>query len=154
MKQAPNVSPNSGIRCGIVLSGGNGTRIEDFVSRLRGCKLPKQYDNFVGKGSMLEHTLHRAEKLIPAQRLFIVIAKEHLEFDEVRSQIVSRPRQRVVIQPQNKDTAAGSLLPLMYLYKPYPAAGVVLFPSDHFVLQEELFSQPVKLRFRLEEPEG
>jgi mannose-1-phosphate guanylyltransferase len=154
MKQAPNVSPNCGIRCGIVLSGGNGTRIRDFVSRLRGCELPKQYVNFVGKRSMLEHTLDRAEKLIPAQRLFIVIAREHLEFDEVRSQIASRPRQCVVIQPQNKDTAPGFLLPLVYLYKQYPDATVVIFPSDHFVLEEDLFMEHVERAFRIVESNG
>ena len=154
MKQAPNVSSNCGIRCGIVLSGGNGTRIRDFVSRLRGCDLPKQYVNFVGKRSMLEHTLHRAEKLIPAQRLFIVIAKEHLQFEEVRRQMAPRPRQCVVIQPQNKDTAPGFLLPLMYLYKQHPDATVVIFPSDHFVLEEGLFMEHVERAFRIVESNG
>jgi mannose-1-phosphate guanylyltransferase len=154
MKPAPNVSTNSAIRCGIVLSGGNGTRIKDFVSRLRGCDLPKQYVNFIGKRSMLEHTLHRAEKLIPAQKLFIVIAKEHLQFDEVRSQIASRPRQCVVIQPQNKDTGPGFLLPLMYLYKQHPDAAVAVFPSDHFVLEEDLFMEHVERAFRIVESNG
>lgn len=154
MKPASNVLANSGIRCGIVLAGGNGARIRDFVSRLRGSDLPKQYVNFVGKRSMLEHTLHRAEKLIPAQRLFIVIAKEHLQFDEVRSQMAPRPRQCVVTQPQNKDTAPGFLLPLMYLHKQYPEANVAIFPSDHFVLEEDLFMEHVERAFRIVESNG
>ncbi|MGE5303064.1 MAG: sugar phosphate nucleotidyltransferase [Alphaproteobacteria bacterium] len=154
MKQVPNVSTNCGIRCGIVLSGGNGTRIKDFVSRLRGSTLPKQYVNFVGKRSVLEHTLDRAEKLIPAQRLFIVIAKEHLQFREVRRQIAPRPRQCVVIQPRNKDTAPGFLLPLVYLYRQYPDATVAVFPSDHFVLEEDLFMEHVERAFRIVESDG
>jgi len=83
----PNDTTSTAHRWGIILSGGNGTRLRDLVYRRRADYLPKQYLNFVGKRSMLEHTLHRAEKLIPAQKLLVVIAKEHLQFDEVRRQV-------------------------------------------------------------------
>ena len=146
--------PAPAIRCGIVLAGGNGARIKDFVSQLRGSDLPKQYVNFIGRRSMLEHTLHRAEKLIPAQKLFLVIAKQHLQFDEVRRQIASRPRQCVVIQPENRDTGPGLLLPLLYLYKQYPEAAVVVFPSDHFILEEDVFMQHIEYGFRVVESNG
>ena len=111
MEPRPSESSVSGIRCGIVLSGGNGTRIKDFVSQLRDSDLPKQYINFIGKRSMLEHTFQRAEKYIPAQRLYTVVASEHLHFAEVRRQIASRPRQTIVIQPENKTPALGSCFP-------------------------------------------
>ncbi|HTN73483.1 MAG TPA: sugar phosphate nucleotidyltransferase [Methylomirabilota bacterium] len=150
----PNESSNSAVRCGIILSAGDGRRMRDFVYRQRGDHLPKQYINFIGKRSMLEHTFERAEKLIPAQRLFVVIAKEHLQFDAVRRQIASRPRQCVVIQPQNKDTGPGLLLPLLYVYKQYPEAAVAVFPSDHFILEEDLFIQHVDRAFRVVESDG
>lgn len=141
-------------RYGIILSAGNGMRLRDYVYRRRADYLPKQYLNFIGKRSLLEHTLQRAEKLIPAQRLLIVIAKEHFHFEEVRRQIVSRPPECVVIQPENKDTAPGILLPLMYLYKRYPDARVALFPSDHFVLEEDVFMRHVDQAFRIVEWDG
>jgi mannose-1-phosphate guanylyltransferase len=147
----PNEPANSAGRWGIILSGGNGKRLQDLVYRKRADYLPKQYLNFIGKRSMLEHTLHRAEKLIPAQKLLIVIAKEHLQFDEVRRQIASRPRECIVIQPENKDTGPGILLPLMHLYKRCPDAIVALFPSDHFVLQEDLFMRHVERAFQIVE---
>jgi mannose-1-phosphate guanylyltransferase len=103
---------------------------------------------------MLEHTFQRAEKLIPAQKLLVVIAKEHLQFDEVRHQIAPRPRECIVIQPGNKDTGPGILLPLMHLYKRYPDAIVALFPSDHFILEEDLFMQHVDRAFRIVESNG
>jgi len=84
----PNDALGSADRWGIILSGGNGTRLRDLVYRRRADHLPKQYLNFIGKRSMLEHTLHRAEKLIPAQKLLTVISKEHLQFDEVRDPTV------------------------------------------------------------------
>ncbi len=151
MNLKQNTSDN---RYGIILSGGNGTRLRDFVYGRRADYLPKQYLNFIGKKSVLEHTLRRAEKLISAQRLLIVIAKQHLEFEEVRQQIASRPPECVIIQPNNKDTAPGIALPLMYLYKRNRKASVALFPSDHFVLEEDVFMRHVDHAFRIVERNG
>lgn len=147
-------SAPSGIRCGIVLSAGSGTRMRDFVHRLRGHDLPKQYVNFIGKRSMLEHTFDRAEKLIPAERLYVVIAEEHLQLSEVSRQIGYRPPETVVIQPGNKDTAPGLLLPLIYLHRRYPDAVVAVFPSDHFILEEDVFIRHVDRAFRIVEQDS
>jgi len=151
MQQEPNNAAGARVRCGIVLSGGRGTRIRDFVYRIRGHDLPKQYVNFIGKRSMLEHTFHRAEKLIPAERLFTVILREHLRLNEAQRQLVSRPPGSVVIQPENKETAAGLLLPLVHLYKRYPEAVVAVFPADHFILEEDVFMDHVGRAFRIVE---
>src|SRR3990170_972254 len=149
-----NDAPSSADRWGIILSGGNGTRLRDLVFHRRADYLPKQYLNFIGKRSMLEHTLHRAEKLIPAQKLLVVITKEHVQFDEVRRQIASRPQECIIIQPENKDTGPGILLPLMHLHKRDPAAVVTVFPSDHFILEEDVFMQHVERAFRIVESDG
>jgi mannose-1-phosphate guanylyltransferase len=124
---------------GIVLAAGEGKRLESFVHRLRGNALPKQFVNFIGNRSMLEHTFDRAEKLISKERLFVVVSREHLKYPEVRRQIAGRGRDTVVVQPENKETAPGLLLPLLHLYRRDPLATVVVFPSDHFVLEEDRF---------------
>jgi len=125
--------------------------MRDYVHQLRGHDLPKQYVNFVGKRSMLEHTLDRAERLIPAERLYVVIAREHLEFSEVSRQIGSRLPETVVIQPKNKDTAPGLLLSVIYLHRRYPDAVVAIFPSDHFIVEEDIFIRHVDLAFQIVE---
>jgi mannose-1-phosphate guanylyltransferase len=147
MQPTPIGSSRSAVRSGIVLAAGDGTRMREFVQRLRGDDLPKQYVNFIGKRSMLEHTFQRADKLIPAQRLFTVVAREHFIFAEARSQLAWRPRQTLVIQPYNRDTAAGIFLPLMHIYKQYPSAVTAIFPSDHFILEEDRFMRYVELGF-------
>jgi mannose-1-phosphate guanylyltransferase len=141
-------------RYGIVLSGGNGTRLRELVYRKRADYLPKQYLNFIGKRSMLEHTVDRAETLIPAPNLVTVIAKEHLQFAEVKRQIAARPQECIIVQPENKDTGPGILLPLMHLHKRNPAAVVTIFPSDHFILEERLFMQHVEQAFGIVESDG
>ena len=135
------------IRCGIVLAGGEGTRLRSFVRQLRGDFLPKQYVRFVGTRSMLEHTFHRAERLIPPERLFTVVNRDHLGHLEVKRQLLSRVPGTVVVQPVNKETGPGILLPLMHVYRRHPESSVAVFPSDHFIAQEELFMDHVELAF-------
>jgi mannose-1-phosphate guanylyltransferase len=133
---------------GLVLAGGEGKRVEDYVEQLRGDRLPKQYVNFIGRRSMLEHTYDRAERLIPRPRVLTIVSKPHLELPEVRRQLSSRAAGSVIVQPQNKDTGLGILLPLTYLHKRSADATVVVFPSDHFILEEERFIDHVRLAAR------
>ena len=135
------------VRCGIILAGGEGERLRAFIRQLRGRALPKQYVSFVGTRSMLEHTFHRTEKLIPPERLFTVVTRNHLIYPEVRQQLSSRAPGTVVVQPVNKETGPGILLPLMHVYKRYPESTVAVVPSDHFIVEEELFMAHVDLAF-------
>ena len=138
----------SSIRCGIVLAAGEGQRLQPFIRRLRGDSLPKQFVSFVGKRSMLEQTFQRVERLIHASRLFTVVNRHHLDYPEVRRQLANRAPNTVVIQPANKETAPGILLPLMHVHKTYPGAIVAVFPSDHFIVEENLFMDHVEMAFR------
>lgn len=140
-------------RCGIILAAGEGRRLESLVHQLRGDTLPKQYVNFTGTRSMLEHTFLRAEMLIPQERLFTVVSEGHLDYPAVLRQLSSRPPGTVIAQPQNRDTGPGVLLPLMHLYKSFPESTVAIFPSDHFIGDESLFVAYVSLAFRAVERE-
>ncbi len=144
-----NCNAQAPVRCGIVLAGGEGTRLKRFIYQLRGSHTPKQYVNFIGTRSMLEHTLDRAQRLIPRERLFTVVSQGHLQYREARRQLFARPAHTVVLQPINRETGPGVLLPLMHIYKRYPQSIVALFPSDHFILEEERFIAHVKLAFEI-----
>jgi len=130
---------------GLVLAGGEGKRLETFVQKLRGKCLPKQYMNFIGTRSMIEHTFARAERLIPRDRLLTIVSKHHLYWSEVRRQLTQRAPGTVIIQPENKDTGVGMLLPLTFLHWRCPTAMVAVFPSDHFILEEQRFIDHVNL---------
>ena len=129
---------------GLVLAAGDGKRLQSFIRETHGESLPKQYVNFFGRGSMLEHTFERAQKLIPPRQILTIIAKQHLRFATVRELARRRP-DTIIVQPQNRETAPGILLPLMHLYKRSPQAIVALFPSDHFILEEDRFMDHVGL---------
>ena len=139
------------VRCGIVLAGGEGRRLQAFIYRLKGVNLPKQYVNFVGSRSMLERTFERTEKLIFPDHLFTVVNQGHLQFHEVKRQLSSRRQGTVVVQPQNRETGPGLLLPLIYLSRQYPESTVAVFPSDHFIVEEDLLMRHVEVAMRVVE---
>ena len=61
----------------IVLAGGDGVRSKAFIRRWLGYEKPKQYCSFVGSRSMFQHTLDRAAKLTPWERVVVVAARHH-----------------------------------------------------------------------------
>jgi mannose-1-phosphate guanylyltransferase len=136
-------------RCGIVLAGGDGRRLQPLIRRLWGMELPKQYVNFLGTGSMYERTIDRVERLIASECLFTVVARDHLKYEEVRCQLRKRPSHTVVIQPKNRETAPGLLLPLMHLFLYCPDSIVAVFPSDQFIAHEEIFADYVQRAFEM-----
>ena len=130
---------------GLVLAAGDGKRLQNYVRHTHGVDLPKQFVNFVGQRSMLEHTFDRAERLIPPKRILTIVGQHHLRHGEVRRQLAQRASENMIVQPDNKETGPGIFLPLMHLYKRSPAAIVAVFPSDHFILEEERFMDHVEL---------
>src|ERR1041385_8250864 len=86
----------------IVLSGGDGVRTKAFIRQRLGYEKPKQYCAFVGSRTMFQHTLDRAVRLTPWERVVVVAARHH--HDDVWSQLDGRPVGRVLLQPMNADT--------------------------------------------------
>ncbi len=127
---------------GIVLAGGEGARLKDFVHSHFNSECPKQYCTFIGTRSMLRHTIDRIESLIAPDRLLTVISQEHLAY--AKEQLRDRAPATVVVQPSLRDTAPGILYPLLRLDSLDPDATVAIFPSDHFVLEEDRFMQYVR----------
>jgi len=138
------------VRCGIILAAGDGTRLRPMIRRLRGDELPKQYVRFDGRSSMLEQAVERATTLIPEERLFTVVGRHHLAYQDAREQL-TRCGGSIIIQPSNKETAPGLLLPLMHLYKRHPEAVVAVFPSDHAISDGDLFMSYVDRAFHVVE---
>ena len=63
MKPTFEGSRMAGRTWSIVLGGGDGGRMTDFIQRWLGYPRPKQYCTFVGDRSLFQHTLDRASAL-------------------------------------------------------------------------------------------
>lgn len=127
---------------GIVLAAGEGTRAREFLKQLCGGRGIKQFCAVVDSRSMLEHTLARVERLIPRERILVVVSQHHQT--EVTQHLAHWPAENVIFQPANRDTAPGILLPLTHISQRDPLATVTVFPSDHFVGKEDFFLTAVE----------
>jgi mannose-1-phosphate guanylyltransferase len=131
------VERTAGHLWGIVLAAGEGTRVRAFLARLGHGRGIKQFCAVIGRRSMLEHTLARVERLIPRERILIVVSPSYRE--EIGQQLGHWPPENVIFQPANRETAPGILLPLVHLWHRDPCAMVAIFPSDHFIVDEARF---------------
>ena len=61
----------------------------------------------------------------------------------MRKELCDRAPETVIIQPCNRETGAGILLPLLHIVHRDPEAIVALFPSDHFIREETRFMAAV-----------
>lgn len=127
---------------GIVLAGGEGARLREFVHEFLGTDAPKQFCAFTGHRTMVEHTLRRAELLIPPARMMVAATASHRPY--VCSCLGGRPAGTVLFQPVGRETTAGILLPLVHILHRDPEALVAVFPSDHFVMPGQRFMDIVK----------
>lgn len=128
---------------GIVLAGGEGTRVREFLAQLCGGRGIKQFCAVTGRRSMLEHTLARVERLIPRTRVLVIVSARHRA--EATPQLADWPHENVIFQPDNRDTAPGILLPLAHIDSRDSFATVAVFPADHFVLDATRFMASVEM---------
>lgn len=119
----------------IVLAGGQGVRLQPLARRVCGDERPKQYVPLLGARTLLEQTLDRVALGIPGARTVVVTVRSHARYVEPWRRRVPH----VLVQPDDRGTAAGILFPAHWISWRDPEAIVAVFPSDHFVLEEALF---------------
>lgn len=127
---------------GIILAGGEGRRLQDFIRRRYGTERPKQYSAIIGKRSMLRHTLDRVEKIIPVKQLQIVIDRKHLNY--LKEEVKEREKKTILIAPENRESAGSVYLALSHIHFRDPEAITAIFPSDHFIGEENRFLEYVE----------
>lgn len=119
----------------IVLAAGEGRRVRALTRDRWGQPAPKQFSLIDGCSTFLSSTLERARKLVPADRIVPIVAAQHRRW--WAPELTEIPQHNVIIQPENRGTAAGILLPLLWISRLDTAATAVVLPSDHFVTSEE-----------------
>lgn len=118
----------------ILLAAGAGRRVRSLTTDASGQAIPKQFWRPQGGQSPLDWALRRAGSLVPEERIVPVVARQHERW--WRPALAALPPANVVIQPADRGTAAGVLLPLLAVLERDPAATVVVLPVDHHVADE------------------
>jgi len=120
----------------IILAAGEGKRLLSITMTPGSIGVPKQYWDFGGGTSMLRWTLRRAACLAPAERITTIVARDHRRWWEDELRDVAD--ENIIVQPENRGTAAGILLPLLHVMLRDGDANVVILPSDHFIDDEDV----------------
>jgi mannose-1-phosphate guanylyltransferase len=126
----------------IVLAAGSGTRLSSLTRDTTGAAVPKQFCSLDGAQSLIEQTLTRASRVIDPQRITAVVADRHRRYWEPA--LKELPPDNIVIQPQNRGTAIGILLPALRVAARDPDARILILPSDHHVGDEAVLENAMR----------
>lgn len=121
-------------RWAIILAAGDGERVRRLTMDGRGRPLPKQYWAPGDAGPMLRWAFDRAKRLTRPAHIVTVVAAHHREWwgDLVPGSMIAG----MVVQPANRGTGAGILLPLLRVLRRSRDAVVAVLPADQYVADE------------------
>src|SRR4051794_15983898 len=135
-------------RYALIMAGGRGTR---FWPRSRK-RSAKQVLRFFGEQTLIQQTVDRLKGVIPLENLW-VITNQFLQA-EIRKQLPQVPKQQIVAEPSQRNTAPCIALAAQILAEIDPEAVMGVFPADHLILKAARFRSFVKSAFRAAEPGG
>lgn len=134
-----------GERWGLILAGGEGTRLLPLTRRIAGDERPKQFCSVLGEETLLDQTRRRCALTVAPDRTLVVVTRAHERF--YAPLLADAPRQCVVVQPETRGTAPAILYGLLRVGAAGPVDAVAVFPSDHYVSDDEAFMTYVDSAF-------
>jgi mannose-1-phosphate guanylyltransferase len=123
----------------LVLAAGEGSRLRTLTTDASGTAIPKQFCSLHDGTSLLLDTLRRAHGVAARNRIGAVVADTHRRWWSL--DLWSLDRGNIIVQPANRGTANGILLPLLSILAQDPFAKVVFLPSDHYFADESIIAR-------------
>ncbi len=123
----------------VIMGGGIGSRFWPFSKEDR----PKQFLDFFGTGrSLLQSTYDRFKKIIPVENIFVVTNDAYAEL--TLKQLPELSKEQVLLEPLRRNTAPAIAYSLFHIQAINPEANIVVAPSDHLILKEDLFLSEIE----------
>jgi mannose-1-phosphate guanylyltransferase len=136
---------------GVILAGGDGTRLKDLSRLISGDNRPKQFCALFGGSSLLARTRGRLAPAISPDRMLFVVVKDHERF--YLPELADVDQSRIVVQPANRGTTAAIVYSLLRLIRFEGDPIAAFFPADHHYADETQFARaPGRTRKRPSAP--
>jgi mannose-1-phosphate guanylyltransferase len=120
------------------MAGGIGARFWPMSKTSR----PKQFIDILGTGkTLIQQTFYRFLKVCPKENIYIVT--NDLYKDLVLQQLSGISENQVLCEPIRRNTAPAIAYAAYKINKINPSANLVVAPSDHIILKEEVFTDVI-----------
>ena len=118
----------------VIMAGGIGARFWPMSRTSH----PKQFIDILGTGeTLIRQTYNRFVKIIPAENIYIVTNESYR--DLVIQQIPGIRPENILCEPSRRNTAPCIAYANYRILARDPEACIVVAPSDHIILKEEIF---------------
>jgi mannose-1-phosphate guanylyltransferase len=130
----------------VIMAGGVGSRFWPMSTK----KFPKQFQDILGVGrTMIQQTYDRISQVVNADNIFVITNSEYLEL--TAEQLPEIPKENIVGEPLAKNTSACNLYMVKKISHINPEAKIIVLPSDHLILKENVFFEKINIAFDLVE---
>jgi mannose-1-phosphate guanylyltransferase len=126
----------------ILMAGGVGSRFWPVST----AEFPKQFHDMLGSGdTLIQKTFSRLAKLIPVENILILTNERYNAL--VLEQLPMVKQEQVLLEPAMRNTAPCILYASLKIQKQNPDAVMVVAPSDHWIEDEDEFTENLKQCF-------
>jgi mannose-1-phosphate guanylyltransferase len=123
----------------VIMAGGRGERFWPLSTDLA----PKPFVRLIGDKTMIQMTAERLAGLVPAERIFVVLGKEHMA--AARSQLPGLSEDQFIVEPEGRDTAPCIGFTAAILRRRDPEALMIVLPADQYIPDARAFTETASL---------
>lgn len=129
---------NSNQKVAIILAGGISPMLWPDSTE----NFPKQFNYYLGNGTLLQNTFERVVQIFDLEDIFIVTTEKF--YNTIKEQIPEIPEENIILEPFPRQTLPCVSLALTSLSKKFTDDTVaVIFPSDHYIPNFKAFREAV-----------
>jgi mannose-1-phosphate guanylyltransferase len=125
----------------VIMAGGSGTRLWPLSRKAK----PKQFQTFTSEKTMLQETFFRVSQVVPAENIFISTTKQYSTL--VLAQLQEMAQERLILEPEARNTAPAIALVATLMYHHDPEAIVATIASDHAIENDDEFVATLRSAF-------
>lgn len=119
----------------VIMAGGIGARFWPMSRTTR----PKQFIDILGTGqTLIQQTFKRFARICPTDNIFIVT--NEIYENQVKHQLPELPANNILLEPAMRNTAPCIAYANYKIQSVNPDANIVVAPSDHLIMQEDIFT--------------